>query len=222
MSVFTRFLKLGRYGALNSMQSRLVSVAISRRFLTVSSTISPPFLPSSRRIISETRTFSTGKVPASTKIPTPEPTIGYELVLDRSVKIMVNVTERAMTSVLHTYCDARLIEYLGTNTNFDIIGCSDRQAEVDSVQEFKQYSQIDLVSYSLVSNIIVYDTKHLLHPSFTIFCLPVLALSTQTIPIRHQRRSSCWSQSPPQSTHGHPVRDTKSLVGQWLCVDRSR
>ena len=142
MSVFTRSLKLGRYGARNAMQSRLAFVAMS----------STSIHPSSRRLINETRTFSTTKGPADAKIHIPEPTIGYELVLDRSVKIMVNVSERAMTSVLHTYCDARFINLLGTNSNFDIIGCSDRQAEVDSVREYKQYSQCDVVSYSLVTS----------------------------------------------------------------------
>ena len=138
MSFFIRSMKLGRYGVQNTVQSHLAYVATSRRFLT-------------------------NKVSATTKITVPEPTIGYDLVLDRSVKIMVNVTERAMTSVLHTYCDARLIEYLGTNSNFDIIGCSDRQAEVDSVRELEQYSQCDLVSYSVVR---YHNTYYMIYPLF--------------------------------------------------------
>ena len=151
MSLFTRSLKLGRFGICNAVQSRLAFVTTSSPFRTVSSTKTQPSLLLSQRLINETRAFSTIKVPSDAKIPPPDPTIGYSLVLDRSVKIMVNVTERAMTSVLHTYCDARLIEYLGSNSNFDIIGCSDRQTEVDSVQALKQYSQCDLVSYSLVT-----------------------------------------------------------------------
>ena len=152
MTVLTRGMNLGRCSARNTVQSRLASVATSRRFLTVSSITTHQLLRPSRPIINDTRSFSTNKVPTASKVTVPEPIIGYELVLDRSVKIMVNVTERAMTSVLHTYCDARLIEYLGTNSNFDIIGCSDRQVELDSVQELEQYSQCDLVAYSLVTS----------------------------------------------------------------------
>lgn len=78
----------------------------------------------------------------------PEPTIGYDLALDRAAKIMINVTERAMTLVLHTHCGSRFVDYLGTNSHFDIVGCSDVSVDVEVSKTFKQYSKCDLVSFT--------------------------------------------------------------------------
>ena len=49
---------------------------------------------------------------------------GYNLALDRAAKIMINITERTVTSVLHMYCSHNFIKFLGENTHFDISGCS--------------------------------------------------------------------------------------------------
>jgi hypothetical protein len=61
---------------------------------------------------------------------------------------MVNVTERAMTLVLHTHCGSRFVDYLGSNSHFDIVGCSEHQVDVELSKTFKQYSKCDLVSFT--------------------------------------------------------------------------
>ena len=95
------------------------------------------------------RNVSGSAVSAATQPPpTPEPTVGYDLALDRAAKILLNVTDRAMTLVLHAYCGTRFVEFLGSNTNFDVVGCSDAPANVDVAKSAKQYSKSELVSYS--------------------------------------------------------------------------
>lgn len=85
---------------------------------------------------------------AASSSPLAEPIIGYDLALDRAAKIMVNMTERAMKLVLHTHCGSRFVDYLGSNSHFDIVGCSDHQIDVELSKTFKQYSKCDLVSFS--------------------------------------------------------------------------
>lgn len=79
---------------------------------------------------------------------TPPPTIGYDLALDRAAQIMVNVTDHAMTLVLHTHCCSRFVDFLGSSSHFDIVGCSDILADVEASRTLKQYSKCDLVSFS--------------------------------------------------------------------------
>ena len=97
------------------------------------------------------RWFTTPRPPAAAApaaAAATEPTVGYDLALDRAAKILLNVTDRAMTLVLHAYCGSRFVEFLGSNSHFDVVGCSDAQVDVDAAKGAKQYSKSELVSYT--------------------------------------------------------------------------
>jgi hypothetical protein len=78
---------------------------------------------------------------------------GFDLVLQRSSNILINVCDKAYTSVLQTHCNSRIIEFLKEKPNFSLTGCSESAEDIEIASQsmsnkgVKQYLQLDLVDH---------------------------------------------------------------------------
>jgi hypothetical protein len=92
-------------------------------------------------------------------VPVEEPVeifTGFDLVLQRSSNILINVCDKAYTSVLQTHCNARIIEFLKDKPNFTFTGCSESAEDIEIASQSKskkgvqQYLQLELVDHSKI------------------------------------------------------------------------
>lgn len=56
---------------------------------------------------------------------------GYDLVLSRAAKIVLNMTERLSAKVLHCNCETNLIDHFGESKILDIEGITDNESYFD-------------------------------------------------------------------------------------------
>jgi hypothetical protein len=81
---------------------------------------------------------------------------GFDLVLQRSSNILINVCDKAYTSVLQTHCNARIINFLKDKPNFTFTGCSESAEDIEIASKSKskkgvqQYLQLELVDHSKI------------------------------------------------------------------------